>query len=235
MKNRATYSALSFNKAFIVGIIAAFFIHVAFFFNPFFSESPEKPLEQTMDPVIRAERITLVPPETPKVVRKVVRAKIIPKVVENPVEEKEPLPEPEMEISSGAETVAVADPIENPPPQPKPVVQTKPKPSADSVKKVMRTYLGTLKRQLEKEKAYPETARRLKQEGSVRIRFTIWADGKIGDVEISESSRYSALDKSARETVERMGRFQPIPAILEKESWRIEIPIQFKLKAGRNE
>lgn len=233
MKNRNTYSALSFNRIFLVGVIAAFIVHLVAFLNPFVRGNPPQPSPQTNAPTIHAERVTLVPPEAPKVVRKIVRAKIIPKVVENLVEEKVPEPEPEMEIPSDAEVVAVAAPVENPPPPP-PIEKPKPKPSADSIKKVMRTYLGTLKRQLEKEKAYPETARRLKQEGSVRVRFTIWADGKIGDVEISESSRYSALDKSALETVKNMGAFQPIPKILEKESWRIEIPIQFKLKAGRN-
>jgi len=98
----------------------------------------------------------------------------------------------------------------------------------------MRIYLGSLKKELEKGKNYPSTARRLKQEGSVRVRFTIQQDGRISDVEISESSRYSALDKSALEAVKNMGRFQPIPSVLNKKSWRIEIPIQYKLNSGRS-
>ena len=83
-------------------------------------------------------------------------------------------------------------------------------------------------------KDYPATAKRLKQEGTVRVRFTILADGKIEQIEVSESSRYSSLDNSALDAVTKMEKFQPIPKLLEKERWRIEIPIQYKLNAGRS-
>ena len=62
----------------------------------------------------------------------------------------------------------------------------------------------------------------------------ILADGKIEQIEVSESSRYSSLDNSAMDAVAKMEKFQPIPKILEKERWRIEIPIQYKLNAGRS-
>lgn len=231
MTREKIYSTLSFNKAFCIGLAVALLLHLFLFLNPLFCKKDSAP-RVTDSPVLRAERVVLVPPpEPPKVVKKIVRAKIIPKVVEKPIEEKEPEPEPEPIVDTAP--VAAAEPVVEAPPAP-PVVKEPPKPSADSIKKVMRAYLGSLKKQLEKGKNYPSTARRLKQEGTVRVRFTIQADGKVENVEISESSRYSALDKSALEAVEKMGRFQPIPGILNKKSWRIEIPIQYKLNPGRS-
>jgi len=232
MTREKIYSALSFNKAFCIGLAVALLLHVFLFFNPLFCK--EEPVSRVSDaPVLHAERVVLMPPPPapPKVVKKIVRAKIIPKVVDKPIEEKEPEPEPEPIVNTAP--VAAAEPVVEAPPPP-PVVQEPPKPSKDSIKKVMRSYLVALKKQLEKGKNYPSTARRLKQEGTVRVRFTIQADGQVEDIEISESSRYSSLDKSALEAVEKMGRFQPIPGILNKKSWRIEIPIQYKLNPGRS-
>ncbi len=222
---------MTFNKAFYVGVAVALIVHVLLFLNPFFHKE-KICVQKSESPVLHAERVVLIPPpEVPHAVKKMVRAKIIPKVVEKPIEEKEPEPEPEPILESAP--VAAAEPVVEATP-PLPVVQEPPKPSADSIKKVMRAYLGSLKKELEKGKNYPSTARRLKQEGTVRVRFTIQQNGQIENVEVSESSRYSALDKSALEAVENMGRFQPIPGILNKKSWRIEIPIQYKLNPGRS-
>ena len=239
MTRKRIYSALSFNKAFYVGLAVAILIHAATLLNPLFQKK-EIPVHRPETPVLHAEQVYIAPPpppppETPPVVKKVVRAKIIPKVVEKPVEEQPPEPEPIPEPVAETAPVAVAEPVvEAPPPPAPPVVKEPPKPSADSVKMVTRTYLRSLKKQLEQIKDYPATAKRLKQEGTVRVRFTILADGKIEQIEVSESSRYSSLDNSALEAVAKMEKFQPIPKLLEKERWRIEIPIQYKLNAGRS-
>ena len=240
MTRKRIYSALSFNKAFYVGLAVAIFIHAATLLNPLFQKK-EIPVHRPETPVLHAEQVYIAPPpppppETPPVVKKVVRAKIIPKIVEKPVEEQPPEPEPIPEPVAETAPVAVAAPVVEAPPAPPapPVVKEPLKPSADSVKMVTRTYLRSLKKQLEQIKDYPATAKRLKQEGTVRVRFTILADGKIEQIEVSESSRYSSLDNSALEAVAKMEKFQPIPKLLEKERWRIEIPIQYKLNAGRS-
>ncbi|PWJ35649.1 energy transducer TonB [Fibrobacter succinogenes] len=235
MTQKRIYSALSFNKAFYIGLAVAILIHIATLLNPYFKKQ-EISAQRPDSPVMHAEKVYIAPPpppEAPPVVKKVVRAKIIPKVVEKPVEEQPPEPEPIPEPVTETAPVAVAEPVVEAPPLP-PVVKEPPKPSADSIKMVTRTYLRSLKKQLEQIKDYPATAKRLKQEGTVRVRFTILADGKIEQIEVSESSRYSSLDNSALEAVANMGKFQPIPKLLEKERWRIEIPIQYKLNAGRS-
>jgi protein TonB len=239
MTQKRIYSALSFNKAFYVGLAVAILIHIATLLNPYFKKE-EISTQRPDTPVMHAEKVYIAPPPPPEappqVEKKVVRAKIIPKVVEKPVEEQPPEPEPIQETPVETAPVAVAAPVVETPPAPPapPVVKEPPKPSADSVKMVTRTYLRSLKKQLEQIKDYPATAKRLKQEGTVRVRFTILADGKIEQIEVSESSRYSSLDNSALEAVAKMEKFQPIPKLLEKERWRIEIPIQYKLNAGRS-
>ena len=237
MTQKRIYSALYFNKAFYMGLVVAILVHVATLLNPYFQKK-EIAIHRADSPVIHAEQVYIAPPppppEAPKIEKKIVRSKIIPKVVEKPVEETPPEPEPEPIVETAP--VAAAEPVvEAPPAPPAPsVAKVPPKPSPDSLKVVTRTYLRSLKKQLEQIKNYPATAKRLKQEGTVRVRFTILADGKIEQIEVSESSRYSSLDNSALEAVTSMGKFDPIPKLLEKERWRIEIPIQYKLNAGRS-
>ena len=182
--------------------------------------------------VIRVERLLLTPPEPPpevkKVVKKVVRAKIIPNIVQDTVPEPEPEPEPEPIMVTDAEVVETApvveEPVAPPPPPPPP-----PKPSKDSLMKVTRAYLMGLSKEFEKRKDYPATARRLKQEGTVRVQFTVAKDGAISDAVVAKPCPYSSLNESALAAVQSLPKFKPIPEILEKDIWKMEIPIKYNL------
>ena len=182
--------------------------------------------------VIHVERLLLTPPEPPpeikKIVKKIVRAKIIPNIVQDTVPEQEPEPEPEPIMVTDAEVVETApvveEPVAPPPPPPPP-----PKPSKDSLMKVTRAYLMGLSKEFEKRKDYPATARRLKQEGTVRVQFTVAKDGAISDAVVAKPCPYSSLNESALAAVQSLPKFKPIPEILEKDTWKMEIPIKYNL------
>lgn len=81
---------------------------------------------------------------------------------------------------------------------------------------------------------YPHLARRMGQEGTVLVRFTVLADGRIDAVRVVESSGSDSLDAA---TVELFmsglgGRFPPIPVELNKPNWTFSIPIRYQLNAG---
>ncbi len=182
--------------------------------------------------VIHVERLLLTPPEPPpeikKIVKKIVRAKVIPNIVQDTVPEQEPEPEPEPIMVTDAEVVETApvveEPVAPPPPPPPP-----PKPSKDSLMKVTRAYLMGLSKEFEKRKDYPATARRLKQEGTVRVQFTVAKDGAISDAVVAKPCPYSSLNESALAAVQSLPKFKPIPEILEKDTWKMEIPIKYNL------
>jgi protein TonB len=178
--------------------------------------------------ILHVERLLLEPPPPAKPKqKKIIRAKIIPNLVPDSIPE-EPEPEPEPEI------LLTAAPVEIPPPvKVNPVIKPLPPPvSKDSIRQVTKSYLRELRNQLEHHKVYPATARRLQQEGEVRIQFTIAGDGRIYDIRLAKSSEFSALDKSALQAVQSIPFFKPIPAILKKDFWNIEIPIQYQLHKG---
>jgi protein TonB len=77
--------------------------------------------------------------------------------------------------------------------------------------------------------AYPRLSRERGEEGQVKLRVQVSADGRPEQVEIEVSSRYERLDEAARKAVLR---WQFVPAQLGEKpvsAWII-VPITFKLK-----
>jgi protein TonB len=76
---------------------------------------------------------------------------------------------------------------------------------------------------------YPQMSRRLREEGTVRLRVFVLADGSAAKVELRDSSGSPRLDESARTAVNRW-RFNPARQGNKTiDSWVI-VPISFNLK-----
>lgn len=76
---------------------------------------------------------------------------------------------------------------------------------------------------------YPQEARNKGYQGTVRLKVEVLPNGRVGEIELKESSGYEVLDQSALDTVKKW-RF--IPAMKGKtpiSSWVI-VPITFHLK-----
>lgn len=231
-RRKNPYSAFTMRRVFYMGITIAILLHVGFYAWGFLKGTQVVTTREDAE-VIHVERLLLQPPPPPpevkKVTKKMVRAKIIPNIVQDTIPEPEPEPEPEPIMVTDAapvETVveAAPEPIAPPPPPPPP-----PKPSKDSLMKVTKAYLIGLSKAFEKQKDYPATARRLKQEGTVRVQFTVAKDGSISGAIVSKPCPYSSLNESALAAVQAVHKFDPIPTVLGKDMWKMEIPIKYNL------
>ena len=76
---------------------------------------------------------------------------------------------------------------------------------------------------------YPALARRLGEEGTVRIRVWVTREGRAGKVELSQSAGSPRLDRTALETVSRW-RFEPARERGEPVDQWVIVPIKFKLE-----
>jgi protein TonB len=85
---------------------------------------------------------------------------------------------------------------------------------------------------LEKNKIYPQPARSRHEQGTAVVRFTIGADGSIVGISLSRSSGSAILDQAAQETVNRVGRFPPIPGEVQKTSLTVQVPLAYRLQGG---
>ena len=91
-------------------------------------------------------------------------------------------------------------------------------------------YLSKLRYIIEKNKIYPQSAKRLNQMGKVHVNFIISKDGQIIDVKIVKDSNYQRLNDAALEILAKINKFEPIPEKLNKNSWEITVPIVYQIK-----
>lgn len=91
-------------------------------------------------------------------------------------------------------------------------------------------YQSALAEAIEREKFYPSLARRLNQEGIIRVGFTVLADGHITNIHLLEPSAATALNQGAIEAIKRVGQFKPIPPALGMQSMDLTIGLIYKLR-----
>jgi len=102
-------------------------------------------------------------------------------------------------------------------------------PSKEKIDNIKNKYLLDLKQKLEDMKKYPRMAKRMEQEGIVIVNFSISKEGNLNDIEISKKCKYSLLNKEAKKTVAKLGKYKKIPGELKITSWKIEVPIKFSI------
>ena len=90
-------------------------------------------------------------------------------------------------------------------------------------------YKAALRQEIAQHRHYPRLARRLGQEGRVEVGFEVLADGRLSNVRVVHGSGFERLDEAAVETVERLGRFRPLPPELDRARWPLVVPLDFTL------
>ncbi len=95
---------------------------------------------------------------------------------------------------------------------------------------IRNAYLQKVREKIVAERYYPRRAKKLRHTGIVTIAFTILADGSIRDIAVIRRSRHRDLDRAAVKTLERIGRFDPIPKALHTRSLKVDVPIRYILR-----
>lgn len=96
--------------------------------------------------------------------------------------------------------------------------------------KAKENYIAYIRQLIDERKVYPKNAKRLKQMGTVTVRFKVVDDGTIKNVSVIDSSGFELLDQSAKELLENIGRFRAIPKELEDELIDLTLPIEYTLR-----
>lgn len=103
-----------------------------------------------------------------------------------------------------------------------------PEPAVDTAE-LLRQYAGGIKAAVLRSRRYPAQAERLRHEGSVKVGFTVKADGTLAAVTVKESAGYDELDTAATAAVEAAAPFAAIPPELGRDSLTLSITLDFKL------
>lgn len=175
--------------------------------EPVVEEVPEPP-----QPVVKE---IIVPPKKikKKAIKKVVKKKINKKIVKKVVKKKK------KKVAKKQKTK-------------KQKIAKKPsrmQRSAPKSKAIKNAYLAKVRRTIERRKKYPKAAKRMRQQGTAYIKFTISSNGSIKHVKLSKSCPYAKLNKAALNILKKIGSFGPIPKELGKKYLTLTVPIKYKI------
>ncbi len=103
---------------------------------------------------------------------------------------------------------------------------------AYNLKNLRNDYEKKLRKKLEENKIYPLLSKRMKEQGKVRLSFTILKSGVFEDVKIINSSGKTRLDKAGLETILRTKKFKSFPKELAENTnfLHISIAINFYIR-----
>ncbi|OYY55363.1 MAG: hypothetical protein B7Y53_04085 [Halothiobacillus sp. 28-55-5] len=207
--------------------------------------SPEPPPEPTPEPP-KAQTPRAEPPIAPKQAepKQAEPKQAEPKQAEpkpahpKPVAPKPVKPKPAEPAPSAH---PAAEPAQTPPTDPAPPANGAPaapasaptppaKPSAAQQQDLLAAYQAALAAAIEREKFYPPLARRLNQEGSVEIGFTVLADGRIVNIHLLTQAPSAALERGAMAAIAGVGQFKPIPPQLGMGTMNLTISLVYKLR-----
>ncbi|MBI6548094.1 energy transducer TonB [Xenorhabdus lircayensis] len=87
-------------------------------------------------------------------------------------------------------------------------------------------YRARLRQEIERHKDYPRKAKRMKQQGTVTVNFTLLSDGTLTTAKVVNSSGNSTLDNAALNAINRTSSVGPIPADIPSD---VTLQLDFKL------
>lgn len=185
--------------------------------EPIIEKVVEPIVRKTIEkPLIKTESKNIIQHQDKKVVKKIVKPKekVYEKTIEKIEETKEIVKKTEQisEPISSTNTAKKEDLID-----------------PSQIEALENEYLSKLRYLIEKNKIYPQSAKRLNQMGKVHVCFIISKDGQINDIKIVKDSKYKRLDAAALEIIAKINKFEPIPEKLNKNSWEITVPIVYQI------
>ncbi|SFN68782.1 energy transducer TonB [Xenorhabdus japonica] len=168
-------------------------------------ESPIKP-EIVLDKAIPTENTVAKPLEInkPKKRKKQQREK------QQEIAEKKPTPSPQVQENNNAEQVTSGSAQINSESSMSRAVTSQPLVGQGNSE--MDNYHARLRQEIERHKRYPRKAKRMKQEGSVIVNFTLLDDGTLTATKVINSSGNSTLDNAALDAINRAISVGPKPA-----------------------
>ncbi|MCP4129772.1 MAG: energy transducer TonB [bacterium] len=106
--------------------------------------------------------------------------------------------------------------------------------SPDVVRNIRETYQTGIRRRIEEMKYYPLAARRMRREGTVRIRFTLARNGSLkSSVLLVKKCGHDILNKAGIKTIILASPFSVFPNELEDEEMTFDVDIDFCRDCGR--
>ena len=102
-------------------------------------------------------------------------------------------------------------------------------PSEADINGARGQYADMLRREIAKDKNYPNIARTRSQQGDVILDVKLDSNGKVLSATVHTSSGYESLDREAISKINRISPFPLPPEALKGRTFNVSVPISFKL------
>ncbi|GKT11040.1 MAG: hypothetical protein ISEC1_P0003 [Thiomicrorhabdus sp.] len=201
-----------------------------------FQMSPpaQKPIEPVKEKSVKPfKKPQPIEPIKPKPVPKI---KPITIPIIEPIAQVEPIIEPDVEVIPELVKEPIQEPtqvaVEQPAFKALPIAQ-KPQFSQQQIATAEQIYLSALRDQiaLHASNTYPNRAKRRHWEGTVKLEFTLHANGQIKGLAIVKSSGRQILDNAATTILQSKmnSQFLPFPKEINRQTWHITLPVDYFL------
>ncbi len=163
----------------------------------------------------------------------------VPDPIDEPVIEEIPLPEPK--LTAEEEVPEISKPIKKKESIKKKRIKSKNIKSASeglSGGQILGSggggalkehYFSKVRNMIERKKRYPSIAKKLRQEGTVHVTFTISKNGAISDIRLVKKCPHERLNRAAVRVLKEIGSFPPIPEEVGKQSISLSVLIRYKI------
>ena len=101
------------------------------------------------------------------------------------------------------------------------------KPSDTTYREIKENYISHLRTAISNHQYYPLRARQMRLQGDLKIQFVILNSGIIEQVSINSSSGQNILDRAAKKTVLKMGRYKPFPNEITDRYLSVIVPMKY--------
>lgn len=102
--------------------------------------------------------------------------------------------------------------------------------NSPKAKKERANYYAMVSAHLNQRKKYPTEARKAREQGVVKVRFTVDRSGNISNVSITGSSGHAILDQATLALMQRVAPLPAMPASMERDKVTISLPIDYSLR-----
>ena len=102
--------------------------------------------------------------------------------------------------------------------------------NSPKAKKERANYYAMVSAHLNQRKKYPTEARKAREQGVVKVRFTVDRSGNISNVSITGSSGHVILDQATLALMQRVAPLPAMPASMERDTVTISLPIDYSLR-----
>lgn len=82
---------------------------------------------------------------------------------------------------------------------------------ASDVPDELKLFFQTLSERIQKNKFYPSLSKRLRESGTVVVKFEVHSNGKVQNITVKEQCSFERLNKSAYKVVASLGNLVPLP------------------------